>query len=314
MALGQRIKTWTLVVLLLLAVGRVCKVDQKRALPGAQLRENSTELADLKGRLATSENRLAKAAELAQPQPATSQQPVELESIVSNGDRELLLVYATSIYGAKLWWKKRQEPDKHIECPVGDHKLKVTISWNFARATHADGLIYHGLDLIGAHISPFGSAPHKPLSHTGAVSLRVPLLDLHHPRNNSKVLVWYSEEPPQSTLSAELNATAMRNFAVFMGFHPKQTLARDGTVCYNGWGLRKWPFSNWQHDSPVGTYWNTEPVPWSDKRTDFDSAWIQNNCGEFDGSSAECALRREPGSERGGGGRDALEVQVLAVV
>ena len=31
-----------------------------------------------------------------------------------------------------------------------------------------------------------------------------------------------------------------------MGFHPQQTITRDGTVCYSGWGMRKWPKMYWQ--------------------------------------------------------------------
>eukprot|EP01048_Picozoa_sp_COSAG05_P019090 COSAG05_NODE_2916_length_2512_cov_3.769996_1_plen_307_part_00 len=76
----------------------------------------------------------------------------------------------------------------------------------------------------------------------------------------------------------------MRNFGVFMGFNPREMATRDGTVCYNGWGMRMWPHINWNEKYSGNItrmpYWNEEliPVPWSEKRTDFDSVWVQANC------------------------------------
>ena len=68
----------------------------------------------------------------------------------------------------------------------------------------------------------------------------------------------------------------------YMGFHPQQALTRDGTVCYSGWGMRKWPTMYWQMQKGAragdGVYWQKDVVPWAGRRKDFDSAWVQGNC------------------------------------
>ena len=110
----------------------------------------------------------------------------------------------------------------------------------------------------------------------------VPLMNHREPRKNRQVPIWFTEEPPQSSGAVELNATAMRNFLVYMGFHPQQALTRDGTVCYSGWGMRKWPTMYWQMQKGAraadGVYWQKDVVPWAGRRKDFDSAWVQGNC------------------------------------
>merc|ERR1719272_1083192 len=147
-----------------------------------------------------------------------------------SADRRVQLVYATTFYTEQRTW-----PDKTTICPVGKRNIIVTETYNTSFAAKADGLIYYGPDLYHTNLPPFGDGT-KDSAGWGHTSLPVPLMHHREPRKNRQVPIWFTEEPPQSSGAVELNSTAMRNFLVYMGFHPQQALTRDGTVCYSGWG------------------------------------------------------------------------------
>ena len=61
------------------------------------------------------------------------------------------------------------------------------------------------------------------------------MLDRGKINERKQVNIYYSEEPPFSSGYAvdqytlcELNETVMRNYHVFVGFHPEQLAGRDG--------------------------------------------------------------------------------------
>eukprot|EP01048_Picozoa_sp_COSAG05_P001906 COSAG05_NODE_70_length_22091_cov_108.202164_6_plen_400_part_00 len=66
-------------------------------------------------------------------------------------DRRVQLVYATTFYTEHRKW-----PDKMTICPVGNHNIIVTETYNTSLAAKADGLIYYGPDLYHTNLPPFG--------------------------------------------------------------------------------------------------------------------------------------------------------------
>jgi hypothetical protein len=202
---------------------------------------------------------------------------------------QILLVYGSTVYG-----EVKRAPDVTLKCPpllhsksFGGDELEVTTSYNMTHASQADGVIYYGPDTTRGG-SPFFSQDrnygHEERRPGEFVDVR--LLNQEQPRANTRVNVYYTEEPPFSsgyTINegrlCEHNATAMRHFQVFAGFNPTQLAGRDGQICYAGWGLSKYSGPEF---GKRGRYWSEEVVPFASRRTDFDSVWVQSNCADGD--------------------------------
>ena len=191
--------------------------------------------------------------------------------------RDLLLVYASVLYGAF-----KTDPDRVIKCPGTD--LRLTISTNMSRAPEAHGLIYYGPDI--AREPPFYSRETRFGSfRKPGEMVPVKLLDTARLTQLTQVNIYYTEEPPfssgyavnQKTLG-EMNKTAMQSFQVFAGANPMQMEGRVGQVCYVGWGMRA--FNSPAMFGERGRYWGANVKPFAERRTDFDSCWVQSNCND----------------------------------
>ena len=208
--------------------------------------------------------------------------------------REILLVFGTTFYEED----RTDRTDEVNHCSfVGssEHRnydsLTVTASYNRSRSDDADGIIYYGPDTAARGMPPFGNFSTCGANTGGCTEVRQ--LNHDNPKDNIRVNLWYSEEPPWSQNAfGELN-DAMRHFSVFLGFHPGTGLAREGTVCYNGWGLNQWPYQGWDQNVGPGEYWPRAVLNFSSRRSDFDSVWAQKNCQPGDTDGAGMSHRTE---------------------